>query len=191
MSRDGMMVTPKAMNKGKRKYGSLTRGGRKMARPAKSTFNSLTERKGEGSYRELAESLGYDANAIGFLNDLLKKKVTPSLEKENDLRQRLGLWPITESGYPVRKRKIERPYVTQEQTERREAMGITWEDVIQSGLSHWETYFDNWPHIEGWGNVENMEGFPKPPPGWKEKRGLQFLDEPIDTEEKEPDEIDS
>lgn len=120
-----------------------------MARPARSTLNSLAERKGEGSYRELAESLGYDASAIGFLNDLLKKKVTPSLEKENDLRQRLGLWPVTESGYPVRKRKIERPYVTQAQTERKEALGVSWDAIIESGLGHLEEFFQRQKEEKG------------------------------------------
>lgn len=105
-----------------------------MPRPAPTTINSLARRKGERSYREVAEELGYDLSAIGFLNDLLKKRITPSLEKENELRGRLELPPITESGYLVRKRKIERPYVTVSQTERKEELGVDWNTVIMCGL---------------------------------------------------------
>lgn len=71
---------------------------------------------------------------IGFLNDLLRKKLTPSLEKENDLRQLLGLKPVTENGYPVKSRKIERPYVTQAQTDRKNDLGVDWNTVIMCGL---------------------------------------------------------
>lgn len=105
-------------------------------RPASTTVKKLKELKGDKTFRDFAREMGYSDNALGMISDVINERPKSiSLEKENELRLKMGLSPITESGRLAHKRKYERPYVTELQEQRKEDLGVSWAQVIDWGLN--------------------------------------------------------
>lgn len=109
-------------------------------RPAMSTVRALERMRNDGrTLREIVSDLGYHEGWIATISDILNNKNgCISLERENDLRKRMGLREVSNSG---RLRGIDnrvRPSASREQDARRGKLGATWNDVIECGLAFLE-----------------------------------------------------
>lgn len=109
-----------------------------MRVPHKTTINALIKRKGSMPWRILAKELGL--SNYGLLNDIARSREgAVSIEAENQVREKLGLKPLTKSGNHVyRPRQLVRPIVSQDQNCRRLELEASWWDVIETGLGELE-----------------------------------------------------
>src|SRR4051812_26125060 len=102
--------------------------------PMDSTVRALRAVKGKLTYGALCQKLGYAPSAMGMLSDVVHARTHKiSLERENELRVRLGLPEVTEKGYKRRKDERVRPTASEEQEGRRQKLGVEWPEVIEMG----------------------------------------------------------